>query len=75
MPFYSMGFVFALACAAFFWHAGEKEIGSGVPWTGLSALISGLVLLWAQGGVLAILLSQAGLLLGITLYRVWREPH
>lgn len=75
MPFYSMGFVFALACAAFFWHAGQKEMGSGVPWTALSALISGLILIRGGGGVLAILAGQAALLLGITLYRVWRDPH
>lgn len=75
MPFYSMGFVFALACAAFFYVAGVKETGSGVPWAGLSVLISGLVLLLGQGGVLAVLSSQAGLLIGITLYRVWRDPQ
>jgi hypothetical protein len=46
-----------------------------VPWAGLSVLISGCVLLLAQGGVLAILLSQTALLVGITLYRVWRDPH
>ncbi|MCK7592401.1 hypothetical protein [Pseudomarimonas salicorniae] len=75
MPFYSMGFVFALACAAFFWHAGEKEMGSGVPWTGLSVLVSGVILMAGGGGVLAVLLGQAGLLVGITLFRLWRDPH
>lgn len=75
MPFYSMGFAFALACAAFFYQAGVRETGSGVPWAGFSVLISGLILMLVQGGVPAVLLGQAGLLVGITLYRVWRDPR
>lgn len=75
MPFYSMGFVFAVACASFFYVAGEKELGSGVPWAGLSVLVSGVILLAAGGGVVAVLVGQAALLIGITLFRVWRDPR
>ncbi len=75
MPFYSMGFVIALASIAFFYKAGEDEMGSGLPWAGLSAIVSTAILFWWSSGVLPVLFGQLGLLAGITAYRVWRDPH
>ena len=45
MPIYSMGFVVAIAAVAFYYQAGEKEMDWGLPWAGLSAVISAVVLL------------------------------
>lgn len=73
MP-YSFGLVIALACAAFFYKAGEQETSTGLWWGGLSALVSAVMLLRLGGGVLPVLLGQLGLLLAITLFRVWRDP-
>lgn len=74
MPLYSFAFVFALACAGGFYHAGEREMDSGVLWCGLSVAVSALILLTFHGGILAILLGQFGLLVAITLFRMWRDP-
>ncbi len=65
----------ALACAAFFYKAGENETGSGVWFAGMSIVISAAILMLFGGGVLAVLLGQLGLLIAITLYRVWRDPR
>ncbi len=74
MPIYSMGFVAAIAAAVFYYQAGEKEMDWGLPWAGLSAVISALVLFRLQGGFIAVLLAQLGLLVAITAYRLWRDP-
>lgn len=74
MPFYSFGFVMALACAAFFYKAGTEESVSGLLWGGLSLVVSALVLTLWSTGVVAVLVGQAGLLAAITLYRLWRDP-
>lgn len=74
MPIYSFAFVLALAFVGFYYHAGRSETGSGVLWAGLSLVISAAIILLANGGVLATLLGQLGLLAAITLYRVWRDP-
>lgn len=73
MP-YSFALVMAVACAIFYFKAGEQETGSGVLWTGLSVIVSALVIMIFHGGLLAVLLAQAALLLGIALLRVWRDP-
>lgn len=75
MPIYSMGFVVAIAAVAFYYQAGEKEMDWGLPWAGLSAVISALVLFRLQGGMIAVLLAQLGLLVAITAYRLWRDPR
>jgi len=72
---YDISLVMALACAAFYYQAGAKETGSGVPWAGLSVMVSALVIMVFHGGFWAVLAAQLGLLLGITLYRVWRDPQ
>jgi len=74
MPFYSFGFVMALACAAFFYKAGAEESVSGVLWGGVSLVVSALILVFASTSVIAVLLGQVALLAAITLYRVWRDP-
>lgn len=75
MPIYSMGFAVALAAVAFYYQAGEKEMDTGLPWAGLSAVISALVLFRLQGGWIAVALAQLWLLVAITLFRVWRDPR
>lgn len=75
MPIYSFAFVLALAFAAFYYKAGEQELDSGVLWAGPSVVISAVIILIFHGGVLAVLLSQLGLLAGITLFRLWRDPN
>lgn len=72
MP-YSLALVLALACAAFYYRAGEQERGSGLVWGGLSLIVSAVVMLLLHGGVLAVFAAQSALLVGIALFRVWRE--
>ena len=71
MPFYSLTFWFLLACAFFFYGAGEfgREESSGLAWAALSLLISATIWGWLDGGVIAVALGQVGLFAGITLYR------
>jgi len=69
LPFYSLTFIVLLACAVFFYRAGEFERSSGLAWAALSLLISVVLWRWLHGGVLAVLLGQVGLFVGITLYR------
>ena len=75
MPFYSLTFCFLLACAFFFYRAGEFERGRspGLLWAALSILISAAIWGWLHGGLIAVALGQVGLFAGITLYRVWKE--
>ena len=74
MPFYSLAFVMALACAAFYYKAGEQELGSGLLWGGLSLIVSTAIWLLLHGGVLAIFLAQVGMLIAIAAFRAWRDP-
>ncbi len=69
LPFYSFTFVLLLACAVFFYRAGEFEGSSGVLWAALSVVISVAIWRWLHGGFVAVLLGQLGLFAGITLYR------
>lgn len=75
MPFYSLEFVLALICAAFYYRAGTEELGSGVIWGGISLVLSFALMFLAHGGVLSIALAQGALLLGIALFRMWRDPE
>jgi hypothetical protein len=76
MPFYSLTFWFVLACAFFFYGAGEfgREKSYGLAWTALSVVISAGIWGWLNGGLLALALGQVGLFAGITLYRLWKDP-
>ena len=75
MPFYSLEFVLALLCAAFYFKAGTEELGSGVLWGGISLVLSFVVLFWLRGGIVVVALMQGALLLGIALFRMWRDPE
>src|SRR2546425_859324 len=69
LPFYSFTFVLLLACAVFFYRAGEFEGSSGLAWAALSILISVAIWRWLHRRFIAVLLGQVGLFVGITLYR------
>ena len=73
MFFYSFNFILLIASAIFYYRAAESE-GSSCPlWTGLSILISVLIW-WVLGwGLLAMLLGQVGLFVGITVVRTMRK--
>jgi len=75
LPFYSLTFWFLLACAFFFYGAGEfgREKSSGLAWAALSLLISAAIWGWLHGGVIAVALGQVGLFAAITLYRSRRK--
>lgn len=68
-----LSIVIIIAGAVFFYKAAEFEDASTTIWTGLSVLISILVLLLLGGGLLFLALGQAALFVGITLYRVFRK--
>jgi hypothetical protein len=63
-----------VACAIFFHRAAEFENESSLVWTGLSVVISVVTLFVLGWGWLGCLLGQAGLLLGITIFRMLRKP-
>jgi hypothetical protein len=69
LQFYSFTFVLLLACAVFFYRAGEFEGSCGMAWTALSILISVAIWQWLHGGFITVLLGQVGLFMAITLYR------
>jgi hypothetical protein len=73
LPFYSFTFVLLLACAIFYYRAGEFEGRSGVVWAGLSITLSLLVWRIFHWGWPGILLSQVGLFAGITVGRTLRK--
>ena len=72
MPYLSI--LMMVACAIFFHRAAEFENDSSLAWTGLSLVISAVTLFVLGWGWLGCLLGQAGLLLGITVFRVLRKP-
>lgn len=74
MPFYSLEFVLALICAAFYYKAGTEELGSGLLWGGISLIVSFAVMFGVHGGIVAVAIAQGALLLGIALFRMWRDP-
>jgi hypothetical protein len=74
LPFYSFTFVLLVACAVFFYRAGEFEGSSGVAWAGLSVVISFAIWRWLHGGFVAVLVGQVALFVGITLYRSYKKP-
>lgn len=69
-PLYSFATVMALAFAAFYYAAGESEVGSGLYWAGPSVAISLIVILVFSGGVVAMIVAQLSLLIVIALIRV-----
>jgi biotin transporter BioY len=63
-----------VACAIFFHRAAEFENESSLVWIGLSVVISVMTFFVLGWGWLGCLLGQAGLLLGITIFRILRKP-
>jgi len=75
MPFYSFGFVLALACVGLFYRAGQDEADAGLLWGGASLVVSMTILVRWNGGIVAVALGQLGVLAAITAYRLWRDPN
>ena len=71
MPYLSI--VLCVVSAVFFYRAAEFENEPGLIWSGLSVVISVATLFWLHGGWLGTILTQAGLFVGITLFRMFRK--
>ncbi len=63
-----------VVCAVFFHRAAEFENESGLLWSGLSVLVSALVVFLFHAGWFGILLGQIGLFIGIGVFRMFRDP-
>jgi biotin transporter BioY len=60
--------------AAFFYRAAEFENESRLLWCGLSIVISLTTMFYLGWGWLGVVLGQAGLFIGITVFRMVRKP-
>ncbi len=63
-----------IACAIFYYRAGQFEGASGLAWAALSVLISVAIWQGLHWGFFAIVLGQLGLFAGLTVYRTWKKP-
>lgn len=59
--------------AIFFYRAGMFEGGPGLLWTALSVSISLLIWQWLEWGVLAMIIGQLALFVGIAVFRIIRK--
>ncbi|MGP8199724.1 MAG: hypothetical protein ACLQU4_09510 [Limisphaerales bacterium] len=73
-PFYSFQCVLMIVFAIFFYRAGEFENAPGWLWAALSVIISLAVWQWLHWGLLAMILGQVALFVGIGAFRVIRKP-
>jgi hypothetical protein len=73
LPFYSFSFLFTVVFAIFFYRAGEFDGGPGLLWAVLSIAISLLIWQWLRWGLLAMVLGQILLFVGIGVVRVIRK--
>lgn len=67
------GLVIMLACAVFYYRAGEAERSSGLLWGGISILLwlgASMLLHWGLFGCLA---TQFGLFAGLTAMNILRD--
>ena len=71
MPY--LPIVIIIAFAVFYHRAAEFENESTLLWAGLSVLISATTFFYFRWGILGTMLGQAGLLLGIAFFRMWRS--
>lgn len=71
MPYFTIAIV--VMSAVFFHRAAEFENESTVLWPGLSLLVSAATLFCFHWGWWGILPGQAGLLLGIAVFRLLRK--
>jgi len=72
MPYLTI--VTVAVCATFYYRAAVFENENTLIWSGLSILISALVLFWLHWGWLGIVFGQIGLYVGITIFRILRKP-
>jgi hypothetical protein len=72
MPYFAI--LLIVAFAIFFYRAAEFENESGLLWSGLSILISVATLFFFSWGWLGTLLGQAGLFVGIGIFRMVQKP-
>ena len=73
LPINSYNIILIIVLAIFFYRAGKYDDGPALLWTVLSVVISFLVLFWLEWGLFAIILGQAGLFVGIGVFRVIRK--
>jgi ABC-type thiamin/hydroxymethylpyrimidine transport system permease subunit len=73
LPFYSWNFVLMVVFAIFYYRAAEFEDCSGTLWAGLSIAISAVIWQWLHWGLLAMILGQVLLFIGIGVFRVIRD--
>ena len=75
MPaFYSFQCVLMIVFAIFFYRAGEFEDSPGLLWAALSVIISLAIWQWLHWGLLAMVLGQVALFIGIGVFRAIRKP-
>jgi len=74
LPFYSFDFILMVVFAIFFYRAGVFDGGPALLWAALSVLISLLVWQGLGWGLVAMILGQVGLFVGIGVFRVIRKP-
>jgi hypothetical protein len=74
MPLYSFAPIVMIVFAIFFYRAGEYDDGSGIVWAALSVAISLVIWQWFRWGLLAMILGQVGLFVGIGVFRMLRKP-
>ena len=72
MPYFAIFLI--VVFAVFFHRAAEFENESSLLWSGLSVLISVATLFFFRWGLLGTLLGQAGLFVGIGIFRMARKP-
>jgi len=63
----------AIAGAVFYYKAAEHENKSPVAWTGLSLVVSALLIFVVHAGYFLLVAGQFALLIAIALWRTWRE--
>jgi hypothetical protein len=73
LPFYSWNFLLTVVFAIFFYRAGVFESGPGWLWAGLSVVISLVIWQGLHWGLLAMILGQFALFVGIGVFRVIRK--
>jgi hypothetical protein len=73
LPFYSWNFVLLVAFAIFYHRAAEFEDASSILWTGLSVVISTVIWQGLHWGLLAMILGQVLLFIGIAVFRAMRD--
>ncbi len=73
LPFYSFNFLVVVGAAIFFYRAAIFDDAPAWIWTGLSIVISILIWQVLHGGLLSLILGQAGLFVGIGVFRMMRK--